>query len=558
MLRHLAIRDFAIISEVEIDIEPGFTAITGETGAGKSILVDALGLLLGDRAESGLIAGDARQAELEAVFSLTHNDGARRWLAEQALDEGEELIIRRVLTAPSGSRAWINGRSATVGQLAELGEHLVEIHGQHEHQRLGRAATQRRLLDARVAADKLDTVRETFRRWQDARAAMDEFERNAGDPQQLELLQFQVRELVELDLGNGEYEQLETEQERLARADDIRLALASAGNALDSELETAARGLIRQALAALEPVRELQPDLEETAGMLEEAGINIDEALASIERLASGESGDPERLDQVNRRLETALDLARKHRIRPAELPTLTDTLSQRLEQLENQGQRRAELEAELGRAETAWLEAAKALSKARQKAAKSLAEAVARRLEALGMATAGLAFEVDTDNDARPSPEGIDRVTITFSANPGQALQPLSKIASGGELSRVALALMLAAEHGRTPRTRIFDEVDAGVGGETAHAVGRFLREVAGDGQAMCVTHLAQVAACADHQFSVAKHSSGQTTAMQIQALGGDERRREIARMLGSAESEKSLAHAAEMLEKSVSPSSV
>ncbi len=263
MLRHLAIRDFAIISEVEIDIEPGFTAITGETGAGKSILVDALGLLLGDRAESGLIAGDARQAELEAIFSLTHNDGARDWLAEQALDEGEELIIRRVLTAPSGSRAWINGRSATVGQLAELGEHLVEIHGQHEHQRLGRTATQRRLLDTRVAANTLDAVSEAFRRWQAARAAMDEFERNAGDPQQLELLQFQVRELVELDLGNGEYEQLETEQERLARADDIRLALASAGNALDSEIETAARGLIRQALAALEPVRELQPDLEE-------------------------------------------------------------------------------------------------------------------------------------------------------------------------------------------------------------------------------------------------------------------------------------------------------
>lgn len=552
MLRHLAIRHFAIVSEVEIDIDPGFTAITGETGAGKSILVDALGLLLGARAEAGLIADGHRQAELEAVFSLEESDPARQWLDEQALAEGDELIVRRILTAPSGSRAWINGRSATVGQLAELGALLVEIHGQHEHQQLERPGVQRQLLDRQVAAQTLDAVAAGCRRWQAARAALDELESNVGDAGQLELLRFQVRELSDLALAEDEFESLEREQERLARSDELRLAIASAGSALDSEDGPGARGLLHQAIQALEPVREIEPELDETAGMLKEARINIDEAMATLERLGSEDKGDPERLAAVNRRLEQALDLARKHRVQPAELPELTATLGQRLASLENHDERRAQLVERLDQAASDWRRAATALSQARAAAAKKLAGRIGERLSELGMDTARIEFEVEPDSRATPSAHGMDRVRIGFSANPGQPLQPLSKVASGGELSRVALALMIASGGRDGPKTRIFDEVDAGVGGETAHAVGRFLRQAAGAGQAMCVTHLAQVAACADHQLCVRKKTGQGATALVVEALDGKMRQREIARMLGSAESEKSLAHAEELLGRS------
>ncbi|RFP68304.1 DNA repair protein RecN [Wenzhouxiangella sp. 15190] len=553
MLRHLAIRNFAIISEVEIDIEPGFTAITGETGAGKSILVDALGLLLGDRAESSLIAEGRKQAELEAVFALDENDPARQWLEEQALDEGDELILRRVLTAPSGSRAWINGRSATVGQLAELGERLVEIHGQHEHQQLEKAPVQRRLLDRQVDDKTLGAVADAYQDWRKARQALDEMEAAAGDAGQLDLLRFQVRELSDLALAEGEFDALGKEQERLARSDDVRLAVADADQALDSEEGPGARSLINQAIQALDPVRELEPELEETARMLEEARINIDEARNSLERVGSEDDGDPERLDTVNRRLEKALDLARKHRVQPDELPALAAQLAERLESLENQGERRQALIRDLEQGLEKWRKASSKLSDARSKAAEALSRLITERLGELGMDTAKFGFRVESEPDATPSVHGLDRVVIEFSANPGQPLQPLSKVASGGELSRVALALMIATGGRVGPKTRIFDEVDAGVGGETAHIVGQFLREAAGNGQAMCVTHLAQVAARADHQLRVHKEKGEAATALAVESLDSKQRQREIARMLGSADSDKSLAHAKEMLGKSV-----
>jgi len=549
MLRHLAIRHFAIISEVDIDIEPGFTAITGETGAGKSILVDALGLLLGDRAESGLIAEGHKQAELEAVFSLADDDPARRWLEEQALDEDGELILRRVLTTPSGSRAWINGRSATIGQLAELGNLLVEIHGQHEHQQLEKPAVQRQLLDRQVDSETLQAVTDSYRRWDRARSALEELEAAVGDADQLDLLRFQVRELSDLALTDREFESLEQEQERLARSDDMRLAIAGAGSALDSEEGTGARSLVHRAIQALEPVRELKPELEETARMLEEARINIDEAQAGLERLEGGDEGDPERLADINRRLERALDLARKHRVQPDRLPALTRQLSEKLESLENQGERHEQLTLDLERSLEQWREAAERLSRSRRQSAGELSKLITARLADLGMDAAEFTFRVEPDADSRPSVHGMDRVRIEFSANPGQAPQPLSKVASGGELSRVALAVMIATDRQHGPRTRIFDEVDAGVGGETAHIVGQFLREAAGTGQAMCVTHLAQVAARADHQLQVRKDKDKDATALAVETLDGESREREIARMLGSAESEKSRAHAAELL---------
>ena len=551
MLRALAIRNFAIISDLELRLDTGFTVITGETGAGKSILVDALGLLLGDRAESTLVASDSKQAELSATFVLDGLTAARAWLEDQAMDEDDELIIRRVLSADGRSRAWINGRSATVGQLSELGAMLVEIHGQHEHQLLEKSDTQRRLLDQQLDGDLLQPVVSAHKQWHDIRLALDGFEREAGDPEQLELLRYQCRELNELNLAKGEYDELEAEQERLARSDDIRLAAARAVAALDQDDAPSVRGLLQDTLAALDQVRELHGELAEAATILEEARINVDEAFATIERIGENETGDPERLAEVNSRLERTLDLARKHRVNPQDLPELTASLSDRLDRLENQGDRREHLERELAEAEQTWRNHAEKLSQARIKAGQELASSAAECLARLGMEQARLEFYVNSDPDAPPSIRGLDRVSIEFSANPGQPTRPLARVASGGELSRIALALMIATGHRQGPQTRIFDEIDAGVGGETAHAVGQFLRRAAGDGQALCVTHLAQVAACADHQIRVAKYSKDGATSTRIEPLDSGDRQKEIARMLGSAESRKSLEHAAEMLGK-------
>ncbi len=549
MLRALAIRHFTIIEELELEFGPGFSAITGETGAGKSVLVDALGLLLGSRAETGLIAEGQEQADLSARFDLAPQHEARAWLSDQAMDEGDELVVRRVLSRRGSSRAWINGRTATVGQLSELGALLAEIHGQHEHQLLELAEVQRRLVDQQLDPALPEDVTEAFQSWQEARAAQERFEADAGDPSQLELLRFQCDELESLEPGSGEYAELEAEQEKLARADEIRAALASATAALDQDDGPGVRGLLLEAGGALERIRDVDKDLDGIAAMLEEARINVDEALSALERRADIDEGDPERLQTVNQRLERMLELARKHRIRPGELPERTQTLRERLDQLDNQDEQRRSLSEALETALYQWRTRADALSKARQEAAGKLGESVNQRLAELGMDQATLAIRVESDPSAQPARHGQDRLGIEFSANPGQTPRPLGKVASGGELSRVSLALMIAARPQRGPVVRVFDEVDAGIGGETAHVVGEFLRQAADAGQAFCVTHLAQVAARADNQFRVAKKSEGERTRVTIEALDDAARKSEIARMLGDSESRRSLAHAAEML---------
>jgi len=552
MLRALAIRHFAIIEKLELDFDPGFSAITGETGAGKSILIDALGLLLGDRADTGMIAAGQDQAELSARFELgSHQSDARAWLKEQAMDEDDELVIRRILSSQGSSRAWINGRSATVSQLGELGELLVEIHGQHEHQQLEKPQTQRRLLDQQIPDETTLAVRSAHADWQSACQAKSDFDADAGDPAQLELLRFQVRELADLALAAGEYEQLETEQERLARSDEIRSATATSAGLLDSDDQASVRTLLIDASARLERVKALDPELASVCTLLNEARINIDEAISTLERFDRVEEDDPERLATINRRLEKALDLGRKHRTEPDRLPALAQSLAERLERLENQGEQREQLNRAVEQALARWQQTARKLSKARQEVANQLAKAVNVHLAELGMDQARLEFEVQYDDPPEPARHGGDRIRILFSANPGQPPRNLGRIASGGELSRVSLALMIAARPQRGPVVRIFDEVDAGVGGATARVVGQFLRQVADQGQAFCVTHLAQVAACAEHQFRVVKTSSDGATDIEVERLTAKSRKMEIARMLGGDQSVKSLEHAAEMLKR-------
>lgn len=551
MLRSLSIRNFTIIQAAELEFGPGFCAITGETGAGKSILVDALGLILGRRAEAGLVAPDAGQAELAAIFEPADDHPAHQWLQQQELDEDGELLIRRTLPAEGASRAWINGRPATMGQLRELGEMLVEIHGQHEHQRLARPGDQRRWLDRQVPADRRSAVEDSAARWQSLEHELQELESTLGDAREIELLRFQHRELEALSLKAGEHPELLAEQRRLAGVDDLRSGLGEALSALSGDDADAATTRIHRAHRAVSGLLERAPELTETAQMLETARINVDEAVAALEREAESLEADPERLETLNRRLGRIAELARKHRVAPEELAEVHQALTRRLAAVDDYDQARGRLEHSLAEALEAWTSAADALTAARRKAAGTVAKGARHALARLGMDQARLEFRVEPDPDAPVSDHGRDRVEIAFSANPGQPLQPLGRVASGGELSRLSLALIIAAGSSGVgeDRARIFDEIDAGVGGETAHAVGEFLREAAGRGQAFCVTHLAQVAARADRHLRVTKSSDDGRTRVEIHSLSDHDRVREIARMLGSERSDKSLEHAGELL---------
>lgn len=552
MLCQLNIRHFALIDQLELNFSQGFSVISGETGAGKSILVDALTLLAGGRGDSGLVAQGAEQAELTGAFDLSERADVQGWLADQALAETEpHLIVRRVIPTTGSSRAWINGRPATISQLAELGQHLIDIHGQHEHQRLAQADTQRDLVDQHVPAPLTEAVWAAHGQHRAALQALTDFEQQAGDAALVDLLSFQVRELEDLGLGAEEYAQLTQRQLALSRAGDIDSAVAQALTQLDGDDDHTVRAGLIAAEQALSAVSEIKPSLTEVHSLLAEALVNVDEAIAELERHGPDEDMDPAELAQLDRRLARCVELARKHRCTPDQLPTLTHDLRTRLDGLADQDAQRQRLAAAVQAAEQAWQAAAKTLSTARQKAAQHLAEKTCARLADLGMDQAQLTIEVSPDPRLRLAAHGGDRIAILFSANPGQSPKPLAKVASGGELSRISLALMLVAQAPDRAVSRVFDEVDAGIGGETAEVVGQFLHQVARQGQAFCVTHLAQVAARADHQYQVRKSTSEGRTKITVQALDAKARTQELARMLGDADGPTSLAHAKAMLKQ-------
>jgi len=550
MLRSLAIRNFTIIDQLELAFEPGFGAITGETGAGKSILIDALGQLLGDRGESTLVAEGTKQADLTAGFELSRQHPARGWLRDQAIeDDGELLLLRRVIPADGASRAWINGQPATIGQLRELGALLVDIHGQHEHQRLMDPTYQRQWLDRQVADEACEEVTERADRHGMAARALENLLSEAGSDD-LEMMQFQIAELDRLDLQQDEFEQLEIDQRRLASVEELQRAYAEALDALSGEERTAA-GLAHRARRSLESLSDREPEIAEILDMIATAQVNLDEAASALQRLAESLENDPARLEQVEQRLALAISLGRKHHVEPNALPGVRAELARRLERVDQFQAEREEAEKALADAHGAWGESARALHEARVRAAAETSEKVAKALSRLGMNDAKLEFELDFDPEATVSPSGADRVEILFSANPGQSPRPLKRVASGGELSRVSLAMIIGAAESAAGRVRIFDEIDAGVGGETAHAVGRFLKQASEGGQAFCVTHLAQVAARADCQFRVVKRPENASTRVSIDRLEGDQRVVELARMLGSSDAETSRRHAESMLKE-------
>jgi DNA repair protein RecN (Recombination protein N) len=551
MLLHLRIRDLAIIDAVDLSLDPGFTVLTGETGAGKSILIDAIGLLLGDRADATLVRDGAEAAELSAELSLDDCPQAVSWLEEQALqdpDADDRVLLRRVINRDGRSRAFINGRSAPLSSLRELGESLIEIHGQHEHQNLMKAQHQRALLDAYANHSKLlDEVAGAASEWRRLSRAISAAEqRTPSDPAHLAYLRSQAEEIEGLGFSVEELETLADEQRRLANAGEL---LNGGGQAVDSLYggDGGAYDVLSHIGARLERLSAIDPSIEDVANLVEQARIQVEEAAQSLRRILERTGLDPERLQAVEDRMGRIHDLARKHRIRPEMLP---ERLAEMHAELAAADAGSTEIEA-LHKARAiafkAYSEAAQKLSQSRKSAAKKLTATVQASLAALGMKDARLPLRVENLPDADPSPNGSDEVCIDFTANPGQAPRPLARVASGGELSRISLAIQVAVSEVASVPVMIFDEVDAGVGGGTAEIVGTLLRQLSGGRQVLCVTHLPQVAAQGVNHYRIQKSSSGKSTRTQVVALEPAARTEELARMLGGVEitdSTRALAH--------------
>lgn len=550
MLLSLTVSNFTLVEQLHMDFQHGMTAITGETGAGKSLVLDALGMALGDRGDTGRIRAGKDKLDVTAIFAIDTNPQARAWLAENELMDGSECIIRRTLTLEGRSRGFINGQPATMQQLQQLGEMMIDIHSQHEHQSLLVRDTHRRLLDAFCGGEQLSaTVNTLFQQWQDIRKRLTTLRDNAGEIEaRRELLGFQLQELQDAGVTEGETGQLEKEQHQLANSEQILrdshqiLALCRDGE--DGDVLS----LLSRAVNLLHPMSGSAGRLAEASALLDSARIQVDEASREIQRHIDSFDSSPERLREVEDRLSLIYQLARKHRISPDGLPALQMRLEQELNLLARGEEGIDGLSKKLAETEQQLILAEDALSAKRQDAALDFAAQVNRQLQSLAMGSASLLVRL-TPEQTHTS-HGRELVEFLVSTNPGQPHMPLNKVASGGELSRISLAIQVIAAHHTDIPTLVFDEVDVGVGGAVAEVVGKLLRQLGEQGQIICVTHLPQVASCAHHHLIASKTSQGESTESALTVLEGKKRVGEIARMLGGSRiTEQTLAHAEEML---------
>ncbi|MFN7723816.1 MAG: DNA repair protein RecN [Rubrivivax sp.] len=557
MLRRLSLRDFVIVAALEVELSPGFTVLTGETGAGKSILIDALQLALGCRAETSLVREGAARAEVAAEFDLPPS--LLPWLeeagfnAENAADGA--LLLRRTVDLQGKSRAWINGSPATVAQLREVADALVDIHGQHAWQSLTRPAAVRALLDEQAGLDPAPLA-QRWATWRQALAAL-ETARSQRDTleRERERLAWQVGEVDKLNPGPQEWEELNAEHQRLANGQALLDGARTALDAVD-EGEAAASTLVARALSALAEVERFDAELAGVAEVLRSAQAQLEDAAHTLHGLLGHREPDPERLAQLDERLSAWVSLARRYRRTPAELPALLAGWKAELQALDAAADL-AGLERAATTAENAWREEARKTSRARQKAAPKLATAVTQAMQQLGMA--GGRFEVALLPQEAPQAYGLEAVELRVAGHAGSTPRALAKVASGGELSRLALAIATTAaaagqqrqaHEGSAPMTLIFDEIDAGVGGTVADSVGRLMKQLGVSAQVLAVTHLAQVAACADHHLVVAKALQGKATVSSVSPVVGEARVAEVARMLGGDTlSSTSRAHAQALL---------
>jgi DNA repair protein RecN (Recombination protein N) len=549
MLRTLGIRDFVIVDRLDLEFQPGFTVLTGETGAGKSILIDALSLVLGERSDADLVREGCPRAEISAEFDIEALPDLARWLEVNDLTgEPGVCLLRRVLESGGRSRAYLNGRPSTLQQVKELGERLVDIHGQHEHQSLVRAAAQRELLDAFAGAGALARdVELAWRRWQDLTRQRIEWERNAAAlAAERERLEWQVQELTQLALSVEEWDELQADHRRLAHAASLIETVESALEAL-SEGEAAALATVNGVISRLRTAQQFDAGLKDILDVLEPAQIQIQDAVYSLRHYRQRLDLDPARLREAEQRLDAVHLAARKYRSAPERLPELLAQAALRLEELGG-GLGAQALEKKESELREAYLALAGGLTGKRKRGARELSTKVTDAMQTLAMA--GGRFEVALEGLPEGGTHGLERVEFQVAPHPSAAPRPLAKVASGGELSRLSLAVQSVTSEVAEVPVLIFDEVDAGIGGRVAEIVGRMLKQLGKRHQVMCITHLPQVAAAADHQWQVVKRQLDGAAVSSVTALGADQRVDEIARMLGGVKiTETTRKHAAELL---------
>ena len=552
MLVHLSVHNYAIVEHLDLELDRGMSVITGETGAGKSIMLDALGLTLGDRADSGVVRPGADKADILATFDLEDIPEAQVWLKERDLDNDGPCILRRVITAEGRSRSYINGSPCPQGDLKALGELLIDIHSQHEHQSLLKTDTHRRLLDEYAGAtDLARQVQLAAQRWRQTRQELERLS-NSGDEQRArhQLLSYQLEELESLSLGENELEQLEQEHKNLTNAE----SLLSICRQVVEQCSESDSGNVLNALTAslhrLGSVNNSPTALSEATDLLSSAQIQVEEAVGELNRFLDHFDADPARLQQLEERLDAIYTLARKHRIQPNEVATLQQKLLDEIETLNANDESIERLEHEVQAFARHYQEKARELSDLRHSSSTRLASAVEQEIHRLGMPGGRFQIELKAIPGSEPHPHGLEHVELLVSANPGQPLKALAKVASGGELSRISLAIqVITAQTSRVP-TLVFDEVDVGIGGPTAEIVGQLLRRLGERGQVMTVTHLPQVAAQGHQHLFVHKVRDNDATRTAVSKLTKAERIEEVARMLGGIDlTKESLVHARKMV---------
>ncbi len=550
MLRQINIKNFAIIDNLDLELKSGMTVVTGETGAGKSIVIDALDVALGDRADSKMIRHGCDRCEIALTFDITHIPAAQQWLQAKDFDnENNEVLIRRVTTTEGRSRNYINGQSATLQQLRDMGKLLIHIHAQHENQSLIKKDEQRQLLDAYANhTNLLNKVSEHYQHWQHIKNEITQLQTGDTDTQaRLELLTYQVNELDALQLQENEIDTLHAEHKLLANADTLLTNYQQALNLLTDNDDATILSQLYQVRSILADNADHMKDIIE---LLQNAEIQITEASQELRHYFDSVEVNPQRLQEVESRLALLHDTARKHKVTPEQLYERQLSLQTELSNLQNCEQRLAELIQQEQSALTDYLSTAKRLQASRKKASKKLNKLVSDSIQRLGMPEGHFAIDITEDKNTNPTIHGIDHVQFMVSANPGQPLRPLAKVASGGEMSRISLAIqVITAQTDATP-SLIFDEVDVGIGGGTAEIVGQLLKKLGHTAQVLCITHLPQVAAQGDHHLMIGKHSVDNSTASTINFLSPEARIDEIARMLGGVKiTQQTLAHAKEML---------
>ena len=554
MLCSINIRDLAVVESLDLDLCQGLTVLTGETGAGKSILLTAMGLALGDRADSEFIRPGADKAEIHLQFELSQCQNALDWLHERDLADESTLIVRRILNRDGRSKAFINGSPATLQMLQQLGERLIDIHGQHAHLSLMRREEQCRILDEAAGNHaRIEQIGELFRKWNELRERLlSEKERATNAEQRRELAEFQIHELEQCEIENLDYQKLEIEHNLQSNLEKVvTTGQAELDRLQDNEYQSI-NSLLGHAIRALSEFTPIAAEFGAIVDLLDNARIQVQESAQLLQRYLDSLEVDPGRLESLEQRLSALHALARKHRTTPDALPAVLSELRAENEQIQSSTQSITQLEKQLKALHDQYLETAKTISENRKRAATGLQNKITRTIRELGMPQGEFKIDVDSVNDpSLPKLKGFDVVEFCVTSNPGLAPRPLGKVASGGELSRISLAVEVASIDSNTTPTMVFDEVDSGIGGGVAEIVGQKLRSLGTARQVLCITHLPQVAAQAHNHLLVEKISQENRTRSVVRSLNPDRKLAEIARMLGGVRiTQQTLAHAREMLE--------